>query len=81
VTEQLRTSEWAMVCSLGNDSLRRIIAACHRLRTPAEVVPMTVAYNERIRDSCSRTQNHHKGLDRFIRKSDPEVEMSATVTV
>jgi hypothetical protein len=77
VTEQLRTSESAMIGSLGNDSITWVIPAYHRIQTPPEAIPTPTAYNERIRESGLRTQNFAKSLDRFIRKFDPDVEMSA----
>jgi hypothetical protein len=76
VTKALRTTEWAMVGSLGNDSLSEIIPAYHRLHVPPEASPYISARNQRIRDSGLRTQNHDKELDIFIRKFDPDVEMS-----
>jgi hypothetical protein len=81
VTEQLQTSEWAMVGSLGNDSLSGIIPAYHRLQNPPEALPTASIYDQRIRESDFRTQNYDKGMDRFIRKFEPDVEMSATISV
>jgi hypothetical protein len=81
VSEQLQTSEWAMVGSLGNDSLSGIIPSYHRLQTPPGVISLTSAYNQRIRESGLRTQNYDKGLDRFVGKFDPGVEMFATMAV
>jgi hypothetical protein len=78
VTEQLQKTEWAMVGSLGKESLTGIIPAYHRLQTPPEAVASLSAYNLRIRDAGLKTQNRDKGLDRFLRQPDPEEEMKTT---
>jgi hypothetical protein len=70
-----------MIGSLGDDTCRGEIPADHRLQTPSEAVPITQAFNLRVRDSGLKTQNYDKGSDRFVRKFDPEVEMSATMAV
>jgi hypothetical protein len=61
--------------------LTGIIPACHRLVHPTSVLDSVVAFNERIRESELRTQNYDKGMGRFVRKFDPEVEMPAKVSV
>jgi hypothetical protein len=81
LTEQLRTSEWDMIGSLGNDSLSGVISAYHRLQAPPESLPMVTAYSLGIRESGLKTQNHDKGMDRFVREFDPDQEMSATVSI
>jgi hypothetical protein len=39
------------------------------------------AYNLRIRAAGLKTQNCDKGMDRVVRKFDPDEEMCATVAV
>jgi hypothetical protein len=63
-----------MVGSLGNDSISGVIPAYHRTQASQEGLPLTLAWNERIREAPSRTQNYDKGLD-------PEEEMSAVVPI
>jgi hypothetical protein len=81
VTEQFSTTKWAMIGSLSNDTVSGVIPACQRVPTPPETIPITSAHDLRIRDSALKTQNYGKGLDRFLRKFDPEVEMSATLAI
>jgi hypothetical protein len=40
-----------------------------------------VAWNQRIADSGRKTQNYDKGLDRFVRKFDPDQELEATIAI
>jgi hypothetical protein len=40
-----------------------------------------VAANGSILDACLKTQNYDKGFDKFIRKFNPEEEMSAVIAV
>jgi hypothetical protein len=81
VTEQLQTTEWAMIGSLGNDSLAGVIPAYHRFKISPESASVVPAYNLSIRDACPKTQNYDKGPDRAIRKFDSEEGMSATMSV
>jgi hypothetical protein len=81
VTEQLQTTEWEMIGSLGNDSITGVIPTHHRLQASAEALASAPAYNLRIRDAALKTQNYDKGLDSFVRKFDPEKEMSATMAL
>jgi hypothetical protein len=81
VTEQLQTSEWAMIGSLGNDEISGIIQAYHRLQGTPEVQSSAPAFNLRIRDAGLKTQNYGKWFDRFIREFDPDEEMSATMAL
>jgi hypothetical protein len=53
--------------------------AYHLLPVSAEVLSATAAFNLRIRDAWLKRQNYDKWFDRFIRKFDPEEEMSATM--
>jgi hypothetical protein len=75
VTEALRTTEWAMVGSLGNDSLSRIIPGYERLQTPPDTTQYISSHHQRIREFGLRTQNYDMGPDRSIRKFDPNVKM------
>jgi hypothetical protein len=40
-----------------------------------------VAWNQRVADAGRRTQKYDKGVDRFVRKFDPEQEMVATISI
>jgi hypothetical protein len=40
-----------------------------------------VAANGAILEACLKTQNYDKGFDKFIRKFNPEEEMSAAVAI
>jgi hypothetical protein len=42
---------------------------------------MTPVYNLRIRYSGLKTQNYDKGLDRFVRMFDSEMELCASLAV
>jgi hypothetical protein len=53
----------------------------YRLGLPEISAQAMVAANGAIFDACLRTQNYDKGFDKFIRKFDPEEEMSAVVAV
>jgi hypothetical protein len=55
VTEQLQTSEWAMIGSLGNDSLSGVIPRYHRLQAPPEPAAIIAAYHSRIQDASHNT--------------------------
>jgi hypothetical protein len=70
-----------MVGALGNDSIMGVIPGYHRTQVPPDVLLLTLAWNERIREAALRTQNYDKGLNWFIPKFLPEEEMSAIVSV
>jgi hypothetical protein len=81
LVESLETKEWAMVGSIGNDEACGMISQCHRAQPAPESLPMSVAFCQRDHETGLKTQNCDKCLDRFVRKYDPEEEMSATVAV
>jgi hypothetical protein len=70
-----------MIGSLGNDSAQEEIPVYHRLPTRSEEIQSISPSNQRISDAGLKTRNYDKGLDRFIRKFDPDVEMSATMGI
>jgi hypothetical protein len=77
VTEQLQTTEGAIIESLGNDSLTGVIPPHNRQQASAKALASTSAFDLRIRDAALETRNYDKRLDRFIRKFDPDEEMKA----
>jgi hypothetical protein len=81
VTEQLDTRKWDMVGSLGNDELIGIIPAFHRSNSPPEAPSTAPAYNLLIHEAGLKTQNHDTWFDCFIRKFNPEEDMSVTLAV
>jgi hypothetical protein len=70
----------AAIGLLERDRLK-VYSICHRLPTPVEVFPIIKAHNLKIRDAGLKTQNYDKGLDRFVRKFNPEEEMNAMMSV
>jgi hypothetical protein len=40
-----------------------------------------LAWNQQSYDAGLKTQNYDKGFERFVRKFDPEVEMSAALAI
>jgi hypothetical protein len=59
----------------------RLILAHHRVETTPEMLQSAPGYNLRIRDTELKRQNYGKGPDRFVRKFDPDVETSATISL
>jgi hypothetical protein len=81
VTEQSWTKGWALVGSLGNDQSSGIFPTYDRLSPPPEALSTAYADNVRIRDAGIKTRNYDTGFDRFVRKFNPEEEMSATLAL
>jgi hypothetical protein len=79
--EQLAMRKLAMVGSIGNDLMSGIIPQRHRAQPSVDALPQFVALNRRIRETGLKTQNCDNGMDRFIRKFDPDTPMSSTIAV
>jgi hypothetical protein len=65
VIEQVRTTEWAMIGSLGDDSLLGVIPAYRRVQASPDSAQMVSAFNLRIQDARLKTQNYDKGCDQL----------------
>jgi hypothetical protein len=86
IEQHVPTHEWALIGSFGGGTI-----PMHLLNDPPEVsdeeregvisVRTAVARNGAILESALKTQNYDKGFDKFIRKFDPDQEMSAVVSV
>jgi hypothetical protein len=50
-------------------------------RSELQQSPLTLAVHKKILEAGLRTQNYDKGLDKFVRKFDPEQDISATIAV
>jgi hypothetical protein len=76
-TEKLSTKEWALIGSLNSAE----IPAVHRLAQISELKVSPEVWNSSIHEAGLRTQNYDKGFDRFIRKFDPDLPMSAIMAI
>jgi hypothetical protein len=77
IEREIPSREWALVGSFGGG-----VIPMHFLSDPPEISSQAMtAGNGAILEAAPKTQNYDKGFDKFIRKFDPEVEMSALVAV
>jgi hypothetical protein len=78
-TEMVQTKEWAMVGALGNDMVSGKIPDYEQATPRQEALPMASAFYQRAHEAGLKTQNYDKGFDKFVRKSNPKEEMTATI--
>jgi hypothetical protein len=79
--EQVRSTGWIAVGSLGNEDERGQIPPEYRLVSSPAVVPVAPAFNTQLKKADLRTQNHDKGLDRFIRYYDESKCLAAIIAL
>jgi hypothetical protein len=75
MTEQVHTSEWAMVASIGGR-----IPEKHRL-VQVDPIDDPDAYNVEIQNLAKASQAYDRGLERFIGKFDSSTTMTATMAI
>jgi hypothetical protein len=77
ITEKLATNEWAIIGAFNGGKTPE----SHKLvlTDPDKAAPE--AWNTAILEAGLRTQNYDKGFDRFIRKFNPGVQMSAVMAI
>jgi hypothetical protein len=66
--EQIHNTEWA----IGNDREQGTIPPEYRLVTLPDILPLAPSYDLKIKETALRTQNHDKGIDRFLRYYDED---------
>jgi hypothetical protein len=76
-TERLITKEWALISALNGGE----IPASHRLIQEEPITVHPEAWNSEIYEACLKTQNYDKGLDRFVRRFDPNLPAEAIVAI
>jgi hypothetical protein len=77
IEREVPSREWALVGSFGGGQIPLQFYA-----DPPEVsLAAMTAGNGAILEAALKTQNYDKGFDKFVRKFDPEQEMSALVAV
>jgi hypothetical protein len=77
------SKEWAMIGVLGErDGLNScMIPERHRAILDSTCAVQEAAWNQRIADAGRKTQNYDKGLERFVRKYDPDQEMETVIAL
>jgi hypothetical protein len=77
ITEKLATNEWAFIGAFSGGS----IPESHRLELADPNKAAPEAWNTAVLEAGLSTQNYDKGFDRFIRKFNPDGQMSATMAI
>jgi hypothetical protein len=77
ISEEVPSREWALVGSFGDG----VIPIQYRLELPQASLQRMVAANGAILDAALKTQNYDKGLEKFVRKFNPEEECSAVIAI
>jgi hypothetical protein len=77
ITEEVATREWALVGTFGDG----VIPMHCRLPQPQKEYSEVVGFNLSILEAGLKTQNYDKSTDKFIRKFDPDEELSAAVAI
>jgi hypothetical protein len=72
---------WARIEAFGNEASSGEIPTYHRTAPPSEALQQLAAFIQRVYDAGLKTQDYDKGCDRFVRKFDSEVEVSAIVAI
>jgi hypothetical protein len=81
LTEQLLSKEWAMIGAIGDEEASAEIPDYHKAVLDEPLAVRVVACNQRIADAGRRTQNYDKGIERFVRKFDPNQDMESTIEI
>jgi hypothetical protein len=76
-TARHHSREWALIAALDGAE----ITAKYRVVRDESVQLSQWAWNQQIHDAGLRTQNFDEGFQRFVRKFDPDLEMSATLPI
>jgi hypothetical protein len=77
IEQEVPSREWALVGSFGGG-----VIPMHFLSDPPEIsLQAMTAGNGAVLEAALKTQNYDKGFDKFIRKFNPEQEMSAAIAV
>jgi hypothetical protein len=58
-----------------------IIPERHRAVRDEALTAQAAAWNQRIADAGLRIQNYDKGIERFVRKFDPDEELEAMISI
>jgi hypothetical protein len=77
VTEEVPSRDLALVGLYGDG----VIPMQYRLELPQTSIQRMVATNAAILDAALKAQNYDKGLDKFVRKFNPEEDCSAVVAL
>jgi hypothetical protein len=77
VTEEVPSRDWALVGSFGGG----VIPIQYRSELPQISLRDMIVANGTILDVALKTQNYDKGLDKYVRKFNPEEESSAVVAI
>jgi hypothetical protein len=77
VTEEVPSREWAIVGTYGD----WVAPEQYRLEPPQASPQDMASLNGAILDAALKTQNYDKGLNKYVRKFNPEEESSAVVVV
>jgi hypothetical protein len=79
IQEEVPSKTWALVGSIGDSSHVGEIPLAYR--NEAQHSQLTLAVHKKVLEAGLRTQNYDKGMDKFVRKFDPDEEMSAFISV
>jgi hypothetical protein len=80
-TEQLSTREWALIAAFGDDPCSGLVSTRHRAQPDLEKLPQFIAMSLTVQEAGLRTQNYDKGLQRVIRKFNPDEPMATTTAI
>jgi hypothetical protein len=81
IGERLSNMEWALIGSLIDGNVTGEIPIKHRLTPLPTILALAPAYNWRICGAVLKTQNHGKGLDRFVRHFQPDEVLKAAISI
>jgi hypothetical protein len=79
VQEEVPSKTWALVGSIGDGTRVGEIQIAYR--NELQQLKLIEGAHRKVLEARLRTQNYDKGLDKFVRKFDPDEEMSAAVAV
>jgi hypothetical protein len=79
IQEEVPSKTWALVGSIGDGTIAGEIPMAYRAELQDS--PLILAAHKTVLEAGLRTQNYDKGMDKLVRKFDPDEEMSATVAV
>jgi hypothetical protein len=79
VREEVPSKAWALAGSIGDGTQVGEIPIAYR--NELQQSPLIESAYKTILEAGLRTQNYDKGTDKFVRKFNPDQEMSAVVTV
>jgi hypothetical protein len=70
-----------MIGVLSDGVASSTISERHQAVLDESLAMQAEAWNQRLADAARKTQDYDKGLERFVRKFDPDQEMEATIAI